>query len=213
MSHGSIDFKHASKESSPTTPARDKSPKSYRRVRLTVTGVVICLQLTAENYSRPAAPMLVSSSYSPAVSIKLAKHARQLNLFAMSTKEISRAEHVQPCFVEPMQVSAVRELPDGGFWTYEAKLDGYRCLAAKRGNNVMLWSRRGTGFTQRFPSIARACEKLPSDTLIDAEIVVVDENGALRIQCPPAQTPQRPYPAIRLRYSRAPRSKCFALTD
>ena len=68
--------------------------------------------------------MLASSRYSPAVPIKLAKHARQLNLFAMSTKEISRAEHVQPCFVEPMQVSAVRELPDGGFWTYEAKLDG-----------------------------------------------------------------------------------------
>jgi ATP-dependent DNA ligase len=26
----------------------------------------------------------------------------------------------------------VRELPDGGQWTYEAKLDGYRCLAAKQ---------------------------------------------------------------------------------
>jgi len=54
---------------------------------------------------------------------------------------------------------------------------GYRCLAANRGTKVVLWSRRGTGFTQRFPSIARACEKLPSDTLIDAEVVVVDENG------------------------------------
>jgi len=26
----------------------------------------------------------------------------------------------------------VRELRDGGQWTYEAKLDGYRCLVAKR---------------------------------------------------------------------------------
>jgi hypothetical protein len=33
----------------------------------------------------------------------------------MPTKEISKAKYVQPCFIEPMQVSAVRELPDGGF--------------------------------------------------------------------------------------------------
>ena len=55
----------------------------------------------------------------------------------------------------------LRPTPDGGLWTYEAKLDGYRCLAAKRGNRVVLWSRRGNGFTARFPGIVRACEKLP----------------------------------------------------
>ena len=50
----------------------------------------------------------------------------------MFTKELSTAERVQPAFIEPMQVSPVRELPDGGAWSYEAKLDGYRCLAARR---------------------------------------------------------------------------------
>jgi hypothetical protein len=44
----------------------------------------------------------------------------------MPKKEISGAKHVQPCFVEPMQVAPVRELTDGGAWTYEAQLDGYR---------------------------------------------------------------------------------------
>jgi ATP-dependent DNA ligase len=53
----------------------------------------------------------------------------------------------------------VRELPDGGQWTYEAKLDGYRCLVAKRGGTVVLWSRRGTGFTDRFPTIAGAVKR------------------------------------------------------
>ena len=77
-----------------------QSPKNCCRARLTVIGAVICLQLTAENYSHPAAPMLASSRYSPAVPIKLAKHARQLNLFAIPTKEISGAKHVQPCFIE-----------------------------------------------------------------------------------------------------------------
>jgi ATP-dependent DNA ligase len=72
---------------------------------------------------------------------------------------------------------AVRELPDGGLWTYEAKFDGYRCLAAKRSSGVVLWSRRGNGFTARFPEIARACEKLPPDTLIDGEVIAIDQDG------------------------------------
>jgi len=60
---------------------------------------------------------------------------------------------------------------------YEAKLDGYRRLSAKRSSGVVLWSRRGNGFTARFPEIARACEKLPPDTLIDGEVIAIDENG------------------------------------
>ena len=55
----------------------------------------------------------------------------------MLTKELSTANRAQPVFIEPMRVVAVAELPDGEAWSYEAKLDGYRCLAAKRGE----WSR------------------------------------------------------------------------
>jgi bifunctional non-homologous end joining protein LigD len=65
-----------------------------------------------------------------------------------------------------MQVMPMRQLPDGGEWSYEAKLDGYRCLAARRSSGVILWSRRGNRFTERFPQIARACEKLPRETLV-----------------------------------------------
>lgn len=32
-------------------------------------------------------------------------------------------------FIEPMYATAVRKLPQGKTWIYEAKLDGYRCLA------------------------------------------------------------------------------------
>jgi len=95
----------------------------------------------------------------------------------MTTKELSITEHVQPHFLEPMYAEAVRELPDGGLWTYEAKLDGYRCLAANRNGHIVLWSRRGNGFTSRFPEIAHACEKLPPETLIDGEVVAIDESG------------------------------------
>jgi len=82
-------------------------------------------------------------------------------------------------FVEPMQAAAVRELPDDGLWFYEAKFDGYRCLAAKRSGAVTLWSRRGIVFTAHYPQIARACEKLPADTLIDGELIAVDDVGRI----------------------------------
>ena len=52
-----------------------------------------------------------------------------------------------------MYAEAAGELPAGALWTYEAKLDGYRCLAARRDGNVVLWPRRGNSFTQRFKAI------------------------------------------------------------
>ena len=59
------------------------------------------------------------------------------------------------------------------------KFDGYRCLAGRDKNGVTLWSRRGNLFTTQFPGIARACERLPADTLLDGEIVAVDKSGRI----------------------------------
>ncbi len=95
----------------------------------------------------------------------------------MLTRELANAERIAPRFIEPMYAQLVRELPDGEAWCYEAKLDGYRCLAAKRNGEVVFWSRRGNLFTSRFPTIAKACEQLTPETLVDGEVVAVDENG------------------------------------
>ena len=40
-----------------------------------------------------------------------------------------------------------------------------------------MWSRRGNLLTPQFPDIARACKKLPQGTVVDGEIVALDENG------------------------------------
>jgi bifunctional non-homologous end joining protein LigD len=62
---------------------------------------------------------------------------------------------------------------------YEVKFDGYRCLAGRDCTGVTLWSRRENLFTKQFSHIARACEPLPPGTLLDGEIVALDENGRI----------------------------------
>jgi len=69
-----------------------------------------------------------------------------LKLFVMLTKEVATALPLKPAFIEPMLASPVRELPDGAAWSYEAKLDGYRCLAAKGSRGDTKPSPPGHGF-------------------------------------------------------------------
>jgi bifunctional non-homologous end joining protein LigD len=76
-----------------------------------------------------------------------------------------------------MYALPVQNLPKSNEWLYEVKFDGYRCLAGRNTTGVTLWSRRENLFTKQFPQIARACERLPPNTLIDGEIVALDESG------------------------------------
>ena len=76
-----------------------------------------------------------------------------------------------------MYARLVNALPEGKEWLYEVKFDGYRCLAGRDGKGVTLWSRRGNLSTTQFPHIAQACDRLPADTLLDGEIVALDESG------------------------------------
>jgi bifunctional non-homologous end joining protein LigD len=95
-----------------------------------------------------------------------------------STVDLEALPKARVKFIEPMLARAVTELPKAtDRWLYEVKLDGYRCLVGKDSHGVTLWSRRGNVFTKDFPSIARACETLPSDTLLDGEVVALDARG------------------------------------
>src|SRR5258706_1532441 len=82
----------------------------------------------------------------------------------------------KPEFIEPMECALVSTLPEGGEWTYEVKLDGYRAIGVK-GDETILYSRNRKNFNKRFPQIAEALNDLPADTVIDGEVVALDESG------------------------------------
>src|SRR6266446_8030042 len=79
-------------------------------------------------------------------------------------------------FIEPMECALVPKLPEGPQWTYEVKLDGYRAIGVK-GRETILYSRNHKNFNKRFPQIAHALGDLPDDTVIDGEVVALDESG------------------------------------
>ena len=80
-------------------------------------------------------------------------------------------------FIEPMECLPVATIPEGDQWTYELKLDGYRLEAVKSRGKVTLYSRRGIDLTKRFDYIAEALQPLPDETVIDGELVALDEQA------------------------------------
>jgi ATP-dependent DNA ligase len=76
-----------------------------------------------------------------------------------------------------MECALVSELPEGLGWTYEVKLDGYRAIGVRTSSETILYSRNLKNFNKRFPQIAEALGDLPADTVIDGEVVALDESG------------------------------------
>jgi bifunctional non-homologous end joining protein LigD len=77
-----------------------------------------------------------------------------------------------------MLAKAVSKLPgDVTQWTHEIKFDGYRCLALKDNRKVTLFSRDKRILNAQFPEIARELERIENNTMLDGEIVALDEHG------------------------------------
>ncbi len=83
----------------------------------------------------------------------------------------------EAAFIEPMECLAVAKLPDGAEWVYEIKLDGYRALAINCDGELSLYSRRRKSFHQQYVHIFEALSELPPNTVLDGEIVALDDAG------------------------------------
>ena len=79
-------------------------------------------------------------------------------------------------FIEPMECLPVSKLPEGTQWVWEIKLDGYRAIAVKSGR-LTLFSRRKNSLNTKFPYIVEPLNSLPDNTVVDGELVAIDDNG------------------------------------
>jgi bifunctional non-homologous end joining protein LigD len=63
-------------------------------------------------------------------------------------------------------------------WLFEIKLDGYRLVVGRSGNQVSVISRNGHDLGDTFPEIVAAVRKLPFEHIVlDGEVVAMDEKG------------------------------------
>lgn len=76
-----------------------------------------------------------------------------------------------------MLLLRTEKLPDDARWGYELKLDGYRAIAFKAGGALHLRSRNDNDFGVRYAPIMKALKKLTTDTVIDGEVVALDEGS------------------------------------
>jgi bifunctional non-homologous end joining protein LigD len=75
-----------------------------------------------------------------------------------------------------MECLSVPKIPEGPQWVYEVKLDGYRAVGVNpKQGRPRLFSRRGKSFDRKFSDIAQALTTLPEGTVIDGEIVALDD--------------------------------------
>jgi ATP-dependent DNA ligase len=73
----------------------------------------------------------------------------------------------------PAEAKSVKDLPRGPGWLYEPKWDGFRCLAFREGDEVILQSKAGQPLGRYFPEIVAALLALPARKFVlDGEIVI-----------------------------------------
>ena len=76
-----------------------------------------------------------------------------------------------------MEAKSVDEVPRGENWQYEPKWDGFRCLAFRKGDQVLLQSKAGQPLGRYFPELVAALQNLkPAQFVLDGEIVILRDS-------------------------------------
>jgi bifunctional non-homologous end joining protein LigD len=98
-------------------------------------------------------------------------------LAALVPKKKSKAGKIPP-FIAPQLATLVETPPTGTDWLHEIKYDGYRALASVAGGNIIIRTRNGFDWTDKFRPLVEPIAKLPCDAaLLDGEVAVADAEG------------------------------------
>jgi bifunctional non-homologous end joining protein LigD len=76
---------------------------------------------------------------------------------------------------EPMLCQNAEPLPEGHEWRYELKLDGFRAIEGRPHRSALVAQRKE--FRIQFPTVVKGLAGLSDDTMIDGEVVALDEHG------------------------------------
>jgi bifunctional non-homologous end joining protein LigD len=87
-------------------------------------------------------------------------------------------------FFEPMLLLRTETFPEAAACLYELKLDGFRALAIQIQAQAKLRSRNDNDFSSRYPAIVKVLASLSDCTVINGEVVALDESGDRRSTSP-----------------------------
>ncbi len=95
--------------------------------------------------------------------------------------------------IEPMEALLAEALPDGKGWQFEPKWDGFRCIAIRDGDDIVLWSKSGKPLGRYFPEIEAMLGRLNAKSfVIDGELLVATDGAvafdALQQRLHPAES-------------------------
>ncbi len=80
-------------------------------------------------------------------------------------------------FIKPMLAQAGEKEFDDKDWVFEIKWDGYRAVADLREATILLYSRNGLSFAEKFSKIVNALEDQEQHMILDGEIVAFNADG------------------------------------
>ncbi len=118
-----------------------------------------------------------AASDKPKQAGKASKPVKAKKPAAPARQKTTADDIAMPDFIEPQLCEMLTRPPAGEGWIHEIKFDGYRVQMRVAGGEVTLKTRKGLDWTAKFAAIAKEAEALP-DSIVDGEIVALDEHGA-----------------------------------
>jgi ATP-dependent DNA ligase len=85
---------------------------------------------------------------------------------------------IQPAY-PPMEAKSVDDIPTGNAWIYEPKWDGFRCVAFRDGDTVVMQSKAGQPLDRYFPEMVEALRAIPAKRFVLDGEIVIEQNGHL----------------------------------